>query len=140
MRIVFVRHGEPDYVHDCQTEKGRMQALAAAERLREEGIGEIWSSPLGRAAETAEAASKALSLPVRTLDFMQDVHWGSRNNTPLFAEGHPWDIADEMARQGINLNDSGWREHPFFRKNKVCDSVDLVEKGIDEWMQDYGYT
>ena len=66
MRIVFVRHGEPDYVHDCLTEKGRMQALAAAERLREEGIGEIWSSPLGRAAETAEAASKALSLPVRT--------------------------------------------------------------------------
>ena len=64
MRIIFVRHGEPDYARDCLTEKGRLQALAAAERLREEGIEEIYSSPLGRAAETAAAASDALGLPV----------------------------------------------------------------------------
>ena len=41
MRIVFVRHGEPDYANDCLTEQGRLQAKAAAERLREEGISEI---------------------------------------------------------------------------------------------------
>ena len=139
MRIVFVRHGEPDYEHDCLTEKGRLQALAAAERLREEEISEIWSSPLGRAAETAAAASEALGLPVRTLDFMREVHWGSRDGSPLFADGHPWDIADELARQGISLTDPAWREHPFFRNNRVCDSVDLVEKGIDEWLLELGY-
>ena len=139
MRIVFVRHGEPDYQKDCLTETGKIQAFAAAERLREEGISEIWSSPLGRAAETAEAASRALGLPVRTLDFMREVHWGSRDGAPLFADGHPWDIADELARQGINLNDPAWREHPFFRNNTVCDSVDQVEKGIDEWLSDLGY-
>ena len=54
MRIIFVRHGEPDYVHDCLTEKGKIQAAAAAERLRDEGIAEIYSSPLGRARETAD--------------------------------------------------------------------------------------
>ena len=58
MRIVFVRHGEPDYTHDCLTEQGKLQALAAAERLREEGIEEIFSSPLGRAAETAAATAQ----------------------------------------------------------------------------------
>jgi hypothetical protein len=31
MRIVFVRHGEPDYEHDCLTGTGRQQAAAAAE-------------------------------------------------------------------------------------------------------------
>ena len=139
MRIIFVRHGEPDYIHDCLTDKGRIQAFAAAERLREEGISEIWSSPLGRAAETAEVASRVLGLPVRTLDFMREVDWGSRDGAPLFADGHPWDIADEMARQGINLNDPEWRKHPYFRNNKVCDSVDLVEKGIDEWLVKLGY-
>ena len=39
MRIVFVRHGEPDYEHDCLTPLGRLQARAAAERLREEVSG-----------------------------------------------------------------------------------------------------
>ena len=37
MRIVFVRHGEPDYEHDCLTETGVRQAEQAAERLKEEG-------------------------------------------------------------------------------------------------------
>ena len=139
MRIVFVRHGEPNYEKDCLTETGKMQADAAAERLKEEGISEIWSSPLGRAAETAAAASRVLGLPVGTLDFMRELSWGSRDGAPLFANGHPWDLADELARQGIDLTRPDWREHPFFRNNKVCDSVDLVEAGIDRWLLKLGY-
>ena len=139
MRIVFVRHGEPDYGNDCLTPAGRIQALAAAERLKEEGIGEIWSSPLGRAYETAQAASDALNLPVNVLDFMREVHWGSRDGTPLFADGHPWDISDELARRGFDLTRPDWREHPFFRNNTVLDSVDLVEEGVDRWLESLGY-
>ena len=139
MRIVFVRHGEPDYEHDCLTREGRIQALAAAERLKDEGIEEIWSSPLGRARETAGAASEALGLPVRILDFMPEVHWGSRNGEPLFADGHPWNLTDELVRQGYDLTRKDWREHPFFRNNLVLDCVDRVEKGIDEWLASLGY-
>ena len=140
MRIVFVRHGEPDYQRDCLTEAGKVQARAAAERLREEGIHEIWSSTMGRAMETAEAASEVLGLPVRTLDFMREVRWGSRDGSPIPAGGHPWDLADELARQGINLNTPEWRKHPYFRNNVVCDSVDAVETGIDKWLLEKGYS
>ena len=73
MRIVFVRHGEPDYARDCLTELGRIQAKKAAQRLLGEGIGEIYASPLGRARETAQAAAEVLGLPVKTLDFMEEV-------------------------------------------------------------------
>ena len=41
MRIIFVRHGEPDYEHDCLTDRGLVQAEAAAARLEGEGIEEI---------------------------------------------------------------------------------------------------
>ena len=139
MRIIFVRHGEPNYEKDCLTDTGKVQASLAAERLREEGISEIWSSPLGRAMETAEAASRVLGLPIRTLDFMREVNWGSRNGSPIFANGHPWDQADEMVRQGKDLNAPDWREDPLFRNNRVCDSVDRVVKGIDEWLEGLGY-
>ncbi len=139
MRIVFVRHGEPDYTHDCLTETGRLQAGRAAERLREEGIEEIWSSPLGRALETAEAAAGVLGLPVRRLDFMREVTWGGRDDAPLFAGGHPWAAADEMARQGVELNRPDWRETPWFRTNRVTECVACIEAGIDEWLAGYGY-
>ena len=139
MRIVFVRHGEPDYANDCLTAAGRQQAKAAAIRLQEEGIDEIWSSPLGRAAETAEAASAVLGLPVRTLDFMAEVSWGSTDDTQLFAGGHPWAIVHEMARQGLELNRADWRESPYFRSNKVTACVDGIEQGIDAWLAGFGY-
>ena len=32
MRLIMVRHGEPDYTNDCLTLEGRLQAAAAAER------------------------------------------------------------------------------------------------------------
>ncbi len=139
MRIVFVRHGEPDYAHDCLTERGRIQAKLAAERLQEEGIEEIWSSPLGRARETAAETSAVLGLPVQTLDFMEEVTWGSADGAELFAGGHPWAIADEMARQGIELNRPDWRDSPFFRTNRVVECVEGIGKGLDEWLAGYGY-
>ncbi|MCR4758205.1 MAG: histidine phosphatase family protein [Butyrivibrio sp.] len=139
MRIVFVRHGEPNYEKNCLTETGIVQAKLAADRLKEEGIEEIWSSPYGRAMETAEATAKVLGLPIKTLDFMKELDWGGINDVPIFSDGHPWDIADEMAKRGMDLNDDNWEKNEFFAQNRVVNSVHQVEKGIDEWLSELGY-
>ncbi len=139
MRIVFVRHGEPNYEKDCLTEQGKIQAQQLVDRLRREGIEEIWASPMGRAQETAAPTANALGLPVHTLDFMHEVYWGSIDSKLPYQDGHPWDSADEMARKGINLNSTDWRESEYFRTNRVLECVDAVEKGIDEWLESYGY-
>ena len=139
MRIIFVRHGEPDYAHDCLTEQGRLQAQEAAKRLLGEGIGEIYSSPLGRAAETAAATASALDLPVRTLDYMRELHWGSIDGTPLPMDGHPWDLADLLAGEGWNLNNPDWQEHAYFKKNIVTAEADHVARMTDEWLRTLGY-
>ena len=54
MRIIFVRHGHPDYKKDCLTALGHLHAQAAAQRLEGEKIAKIFSSSCGRAYETAE--------------------------------------------------------------------------------------
>ena len=139
MRIIFVRHGEPDYALDCLTERGRIQAKAAADRLKEEGIEAIFSSPLGRAAETAAFAAETLNLPVKTLDFMRELHWGSIDGTPVPADGHPWDLADMLAAEGRDLTDPDWREHPYFSNNLVTAEADHVAQKTDEWLLSLGY-
>ena len=139
MRIIFIRHGEPDYEHDCLTDLGKKQAEAVAEKLKSEKIDELWVSPLGRAMETAEPIRKALNLPIQTLDFMRELEWGSIDGTPLFSDGHPWNIVDEMARQGINLSREDWREETWFKNNLVVRDVDRIESKIDEWLEGLGY-
>ena len=109
MRILFIRHGEPDYENDTLTETGFKQAQLAAQRLKDEGIEEIWSSTQGRAVNAAKFTADLLGLPIKTTDFIREITWGSTNGEELFAGGHPWDIADEMARRGMELNDPDLR-------------------------------
>jgi len=140
MRIIFVRHGEPNYELDCLTPLGQKQAKAAAERLREEGIEEIYSSPFGRAMETAQAASDALNIhPIHVLDFMHELYWGSVDGTPTFADGHPWDIAADLARRDWDLTRTGWPEHPYFTNNRVTAEVARVARETDNWLKTLGY-
>ena len=42
MRIIIIRHGDPDYEKDCLTELGHKQAALAAKRLMVEGIETIF--------------------------------------------------------------------------------------------------
>ena len=140
MRILFVRHGEPDYARDCLTAQGRLQARAAALRLREEGTDVLFSSPMGRAVETAEALSAQLDRkPVTLLPFMHELRWGSADGAPVFADGHPWDIADEMIRQGMDLTDPSWAELPWFKNNLVTAGAQTVARETDEWLATLGY-
>ena len=139
MRILFLRHGEPDYVKDNLTDSGVRQAELLAQRLKDEGIDEIWTSPLGRARRTAQISSEVLKLPVKTLECMREIKWGSVDGNPIFADGHPWDIADEMAHLGMDLTCSDWRANRFFINNSAVSSVKNVESGIDAWLSGFGY-
>ena len=58
MRILIIRHGDPNYQDDCLTEKGKREASLLAERLKNEKIDYLYSSPLGRAKETCDTYAK----------------------------------------------------------------------------------
>ena len=137
MRIVFVRHGEPDYEKDCLTETGKKQAAAAALRLEREGISEIYASPMGREAETAAFTARQLGLPVHTLDYMHEISWGGPD-TP--SEGHPWTLSDRMiSREDFDFYREDWRKHPYFRNNIATEYFDTVSKRFDAFLLEQGY-
>lgn len=136
MRIIFVRHGEPDYARDCLTGEGRRQAAAVAERLAGEGIREIYASPLGRAAQTAAFTARRLKLPVVTLDYMREITWGGAG---IPEDGHPWTLADRMLEEGFDFQTGDWRAHPYFRGNAAtaCEA-DIVAR-FDAFLAARGY-
>lgn len=140
MRIICVRHGHPDYVHDCLTELGKRHAAAAAERLRSEGIGQIFSSTCGRALETAAYTAEMLGLPVEGCDFLREIRWGSADGQPLADDGHPWTTADRLVAAGEPLLDADWMTAEPFRRNRVTESVRHIADMSDAWLQRLGYT
>lgn len=139
MRIIFVRHGHPNYADDCLTPLGHQHAEAAALRLKDEGITEIYSSTCGRAFQTAQHLADTLGLTVVPCDFMREISWGASDGEPLFADGHPWSIVDRMIEDGEPLLDAAWPSHPNFRRNKLLACTEKISAAMDEWLHTLGY-
>lgn len=139
MKIIFVRHGHPDYVNDCLTELGHKQAQQAAERLKNENIDEIYSSPFGRAYETSLYTAKLFSKEVTKLDFMREIKWGSSDGEEVYKDGHPWDTSLYAISLGYSLMDEGWTKEKPFCNNVVFSEIERVAKESDIWFEKLGY-
>ncbi len=53
MKLIFIRHAEPDYKLDSLTEKGAREAALLGERTQNWPISQVYCSPMGRAQKTA---------------------------------------------------------------------------------------
>lgn len=137
MRLIMVRHGEPNYQMDCLTGEGPAQAAACAERLRGERISEIYASPMGRARETASYTAKALGLPVTVLDYMHEISWGGEG---IPDGGHPWTLSDRLIKEeNFDFYTQNWREHPWWKNNEAVRCFDMVSEKIDGFLEKQGY-
>jgi probable phosphoglycerate mutase len=84
-KLHLIRHGETDWNRDGRIQghsdpplsvTGREQAQALAEKLAAEPIGELWSSDLRRALETAEPLAARLELDIRVSPALRERSFG----------------------------------------------------------------
>lgn len=87
MRLIFIRHGEPDYEHDSLTEKGWREAKLLAARTKDWHVDDFYVSPLGRARDTASFTLKAHGKTAEIMDWLHEflgkVPDGAGRNAPL---------------------------------------------------------
>ena len=139
MKIYFVRHGNSNYQYDCLTDIGHLQAEVCAERLENEGIQKIFSSSMGRAVATAEHTSLKLGIEINKVDFMKELWWRSKTDKPIFKDGHPWHIVDDMVSKGENIFDMNWEENENFSSSIIGATAKMATDGFDEWLKNFGY-
>ncbi len=139
MRLIFVRHGDPNYELDCLTELGHKQAKITAQRLLGEGIEKVFSSPMGRARQTAQPFLEASGIKdMQILDFMKEIRYGLEDD--LYNQDRsPWVGVDRMANDGVDLQNPDWRNYPLFVDNTATVDIDLVQAGADKWLETLGY-
>ena len=72
MKILVIRHGEPDYSKDCLTQNGTLQAKMLAKRLESEDIAAAYTSTMGRARQTAHIALTGRNIPLTEFDWLRE--------------------------------------------------------------------
>lgn len=72
MRILLIRHGDPDYVNDSLTEKGFREAKYLAGRLVKERLDHIYVSTMGRAKATAKPTLELLGREAIECDWLRE--------------------------------------------------------------------
>ena len=139
MKLLLIRHGDPDYEHDGLTETGRREAEALAPRIAPLEVRDYYVSPLGRARATAAPTLAAAGREAEVCDWLQEfsipVRRPDRADSPI-----PWDwLPQDWLREERFLSPTAWREVPLFREAGVGEAYDRVTAAFDALLARHGY-
>lgn len=138
MKIVIIRHAEPNYEKNSLTEKGFLEAKILGKYYNSSMFDEVYSSSLPRALLTAEAVIKK-EKPINVVDWLIEFYHpvtledGSRHTnwdfTPSYIKKHP-----EILRDPDYLE-----AYLPFKSEKMKEKYDAVIKEFDAVLAKHGY-
>jgi phosphoserine phosphatase len=134
VNIFIVRHGETEWnkeeifrgTKDIPLNTvGRQQAERAGAYFADKGVQRIFSSPLTRAYQTAEAISRAAKGVIEKVDNFTDMNFGQW-------EGHPVKEVENLYPEDIGL----WREQPQRLKVIGGETLSQVRRRVATALQE----
>lgn len=138
MKILIVRHGDPDYSIDSLTEQGKVEAELLSKKLCGMDFKEIYVSPLGRARATAEYTLKKLGREGIICDWLRE--FAPKIARPDREESIAWDwYPEDWAGVDGFFNVDKWAEHPVMAEGKVKEEYDWVCNELDKVLAKHGY-
>ncbi len=137
MRILIVRHAEPDYVHDSLTEKGKREALLLGERLSRIPASAYYVSPLGRAQATADYTLRRVGRQAETLPWLSEFRGYTVQNGKRRI---PWDYPMQAWYDHKELLDrDAWLNDPLTQGGTVAEIWEETKTGMDALLKKHGY-
>jgi probable phosphoglycerate mutase len=139
MKLLIIRHGDPDYAKDSLTDKGWREAELLSERIAAMEVKEFYVSPLGRAQDTAAVTLKKMNRKAEILPWLREFH------APIFdeklgKERIPWDFLPEDWTKVTEFYDNNlWNTVPVMKKGNVISEARQVFSGLDIILEKNGY-
>ncbi len=141
MLLYIIRHGIPDYTTDTLTELGWKQAEAVGKRIAKSKIDRIFTSPMGRAKQTAEPACRLLGIEPVVEEWTREI---GEEQLTTYPDGKPKPMCampNTIARGTDEL------ELPFSRsfecravaESTIKDRYDDIKKHSDAFLEKLGY-
>ena len=155
MRILLIRHGDPDYEHDTLTEKGHREAKLLSDMAEHLNLGECFMSPLGRAQHTAAYSLKKTGKTAQVLDWLrefpavtdlngskelQSAYPDTKKNGELFKQRIVWDMVPSyLSSHPEYWTVNGWQNSEAARCGDMISVYDNLIRNLDQFLAEHGY-
>lgn len=141
MKLVFVRHGDPDYIHDSLTPEGRIEAEMLSERMCKMHMDEIYVSPLGRAKATAAPTLQKLNREAIEYPWLREFEAKIiRPDGPDDVRLVTWDwLPADWTGHADFYDYENWSHHPILEEAHAGEEYNRVTAAFDAFLRDHGY-
>ncbi len=136
MKILIVRHAEPNYTIDSLTRKGKKEAKLLAKKLLKENADYYYCSPLGRAKKTSSYTMKHLKDRCIVLPWLREFEG------KVIEDGNPaqcWDRLPSAWTNDERYYGEKWFDTEMMKECNVEKEYKAVCKGVDELLEKHGY-
>ncbi|MES2464643.1 MAG: histidine phosphatase family protein [Armatimonadota bacterium] len=140
MLLYIIRHADPDYPNNTITEHGHLEARALSTRMAGEKLTRIYTSPLGRAQDTARYTADATGIDPVVLD------WTCELKTPAVDHGPygrlaPFNLAGEIIRADLDAcrSHDGIARFPYIQESPIAGCAQEVREASDAFLISLGY-
>ncbi len=139
MRLIFIRHGDPDYEKDSLTAQGWKEARLLAKRVAKWNVTDFYVSPLGRAQDTASLSLKKTRRAAETHEWLKEFYVPVKDPS----DGHeriPWDLLPEyFYSEEKFLDRKNWLDTDFMKSGEVEKNYREVCDGLDSILRRYDF-
>ncbi len=140
MRLLIIRHADPDYEHDSLTPTGFVEADALSERLAGTDITKFYCSPLGRAKATAAPTLRRMNMEAETREWLREFSPPFIRYPGTGEEHICWDwLPADWTQIPMMYDRDTWMNHPAMVEAGVREYYESVLAGMDELLASHGY-
>ena len=140
MRILIIRHADPDYSNDSLTKTGWEEAELLSERMVKLTVKDFYVSPLGRARDTASCTLKKLRREAKICDWLQEFPALIKRPDKNGQETYIWDwLPQDWAKEPLLLDREQWKNVSLIQEGKVGEQYDEVCYQFDKVLAKHGY-
>ena len=139
MKLIIIRHADPDYAVDSLTPAGWREAALLADRLESTEITKIYCSPLGRARDTASLTLQRKGMEATELSWLRE--FKPRMVDPdTGRERVCWDwLPQRWTAEPAYYDRKQWSHTPEMEAAGVKEEYARVCGGLDELLAQHGY-
>ena len=140
MKLMIIRHGDPDFSINSLTEKGWREAEYLAQWMEGVEAKAYYVSPMGRAVDTANCTLKKIGREGQILDWLREFE------VPVYKPNHPgqsgipWDwLPGDWTEEERFFHYDQWHEPEVFAESDVKKEYDWVISNFDALLKENGY-